>query len=200
MNYYGEIDSNIALSFPKETFVLHYEREYNEETGNSLKIYYADKGIGYMRYSQDNIQLLEDRMDAQVIKIFEYIQTLPDNDKKVLLGAIMFGTAGVADAYAFTKHIPEVLLTIGSGCFFYKKLKKAYLLSDLEKNYMIVKNKQAINERLKANRDFRIWQEQDLSSKAKEKIREKLLTNTSITVNDGDSFTRNDLQKILKGQ
>ena len=64
---------------------------------------------------------------------------------------------------------------------------------------MIVKNKQAINERLKANRDFRIWQEQDLSSKAKEKIREKLLTNTSITVNDGDSFTSNDLQKILKG-
>ena len=64
---------------------------------------------------------------------------------------------------------------------------------------MIIKNKQAINERLKANRDFRKWQDSDLSSKAKEKIRQKLLTNTSITVNDGDSFTTNDLKNILKG-
>ena len=86
MKDYGEIDSSIALSFPKETFVLHYEREYNEETGNSLKIYYAAKGIGYMRYSQENIQLLEDRMDAQVIKIIEYVQILSKNDKKVMQG------------------------------------------------------------------------------------------------------------------
>ena len=199
MKDYGEIDSSIALSFPKETFVLHYEREYNEETGNSLKVYYADKGIGYMRYSQENIQLLEDRMDSQVIKIFEYVQTLPENDKKVMLGAIMFGSAGVVDAYAFTKHIPEVLLTIGSGCFFYKKLKKAYLLSDLEKNYMIVKNKQAINERIKANRDFRYWQGMELSSKAEEVIREKLITNSRISVNDGDSFTKEDVKKLVKG-
>lgn len=199
MKDYGEIDSSIALSFPKETFVLHYEREYNEETGNSLKVYYADKGIGYMRYSQENIQLLEDKMDSQVIKIFEYVQTLPENDKKVMLGAIMFGSAGVVDAYAITKHIPEVLLTIGSGCFFYKKLKKAYLLSDLEKNYMIVKNKQAINERIKANRDFRYWQGMELSSKAEEVIREKLITNSRISVNDGDSFTKEDIKKLVKG-
>ena len=199
MKDYGEIDSSIALSFPKETFVLHYEREYNEETGNSLKIYYADKGIGYMRYSQKNIQLLEDRMDSQVIKIYERIQNLPDNDKKVMLSAIAFGFAGIADAYVSTEYFPEVLLTIGSGWFFYKKLKKAYLLNDLEKNNMIIKNKQAINERLKANRDFRYWKEKDLSPKAEEKIREKLITNTSITVNDGDSFTTNDLKNILKG-
>lgn len=199
MKDYGEIDSSIALSFPKETFVLHYEREYNEETGNSLKVYYADKGIGYMRYSQKNIQLLEDKMDSQVIKIFEYVQTLPENDKKVLLGAIMFGGAGIIDTYAFTQHVPEVLLTIGTGCFFYSKLKKAFLLSDLEKNYMIVQNKERINEHLKANRDFRYWQGMELSSKAEEVVREKLITNSRISINDGDSFTKEDIKKLVKG-
>ena len=199
MNNYGKIDQNIALSFPADKFVLHYEREYHPNLGNHLNVYYGDNSVRSIDYNAKNIQLLEDKMDTQVIKIFEYVQTLPDNDKKVLLGAIMFGGAGIIDTYAFTQHVPEVLLTIGTGCFFYSKLKKAFLLNDLEKNYMIVQNKERINEHLKANRDFRYWQGMELSSKAEEVIREKLITNSRISVNDGDFFTKEDIKKLVKG-